>query len=402
MNTNEIMIRGARNRAEFDAMMKSASVTFNVHIDNFIYLNRESPDFKLKNTRLCFAGGELAGGLDVLKRSTDIQGVSVPTGAVADVHLKKEHRGKGLGLALLDDAVDYMKGEGCVFSMLCSDRHGFYGRYGWRMVPVPRYLLDASTPLFPVPARYRAEKTELDYSLELLSEIIATGPECYTGCFVRGRAYKASLPRWIHVRDYSCYTAYEGEKPVAVCLLSKDPGAKTMWIHECRNRAGHDEAPKNLLRSALAETRRHRAMNLAGDLPETHPMAIKIMLLGGYRSATTDIMASILDLDKLMRLLRPSFEKKLKRARGRVPAGCYALNIADCGTVAFDWDGQALGLPERTEDAGANANDIELSEFIMRLMGVSRFHGKEYTRLNPLFETLLSPGDFIFWGIDRF
>ncbi len=402
MTGNNTYIRSAVSRSEFDLMVKSSAEAFGVGENDFFYINTKSPGFKLSNTRLYIVDDNIVGGLNILKRYINIAGVPVPTGAIADVHIKRAHRKKGYGLDLLADAVEYMKKEGYLFSLLCSDKHSFYGAHGWRMIPVPQYMLDASTPLFPVPDRYTVRRTALNYSLELLREISAANKMKYSGCFTRNKAYADSLPKWVFIRNYICFTAFEDDRPVAVCFIRKDKKTKIMWIHECRNLAGHDEAPKNLLRAALAETRRRRLKTLAGDLPETHPLAVKIALLGGCRTITRDIMGKILDLNKLVEKLEHVFENDLRSHHHTIEDGRYGLNISGCGSIALEWQNRNLSIININKCKTLEIKEIDQSEFVMRLLGVSGFHGINYTELNPLFETLLAPRDFIFWGLDRF
>ena len=74
--------------------------------------------------------GEVCGHALVIPRSIGVCGVPTPAGIIAYVAVRGDCRGKGLGTALVEDAIDYLRKRGALVSHL-SGAPSFYRRFGF-------------------------------------------------------------------------------------------------------------------------------------------------------------------------------------------------------------------------------------------------------------------------------
>lgn len=378
-------------------MTRLAGRSFGKSPDYFYGTSINSPGYEIADTRLALIDGKMAASLNILSREILIDGIAVPVGGVADVNCAEEHRRTGIATALLEDSINHIKKNGFLLSLLFADKHDFYGRLGWRIVPRPRYILDSSRPPFLVPARYHVENAELSAGIELLKKMSEWSSPEYCGAVLRTEEYWRGFGKWYPFRNPVAHVAFEKETPVAVCLIQTYGNA--VRIMECRYEMGHAESPKNLLLSALELAAQTGAGEVTAVMPETHPIAVKIILLGGRRESKTNLMGKIIDLEGLMRRLSPVFEKRLQKAG--IDNGDWGLEVQGVGTIGFKLKNGRLRV-SRSGVAGEGFVSIEQGEFIMRLLGVSGFHGLKYKSLPAFFEAMLAPQDFVFWDADGF
>ncbi|MFC1474573.1 GNAT family N-acetyltransferase [bacterium] len=397
LKNRKLEIRGARSWKEHEIMVDNAATAFGIDRDSFYFMSKYSPGYRFEDTRLSLLDGEIIGALNILRRKVNIRGAIVDAGCIADVHIKKEYRGGGYALRLLEDAIAYMKSEGMVVSLLFSNKHGFYGKLGWRRIIMSKYVLEAETEMFPVPDRYRVRRIGLGESIELLRKICEETKDENSGQVHRDASYWRSVPKWCFVREPICYAALEDEEVVAVCMLRKKFG--TIWMHECRNLPGHDESPKNLLREALKEAKKRRLDSVTGMLPETSPVAVKIILLGGRREFNTDLMGLILDPKSLMEKMTPYLRRKVKEKTlyKKVKETVVVPGIGSFEIVIRNAKLEKTG--SGTRKAGI---EIDSGDFINMLFGTPRFSGCISGGVEDLVNDLLEPDDFNFWQMDRF
>jgi len=397
-----LKVRGARRHKEFETVVRNAAVAFvdeNATEELFRTMNVHSPGRSLADTRIGLLDGEIACALNVMRRALVVDGVSIPFGGIADVHVNESYRGRGYGLEVLSDAIGYMKKSGMLLSFLFSDKHGFYGKLDWSSIPRSSFVLDTSTSDFLVPNRYTVRRARVDTALRILRYMCDAEEGKYTGCVDRTGDYWDSMHKWYFTRNPSCYCAYEGKQPVAVCMLEKH--RKTLHFHECRNAAGHDESPKNLVLAALCEARERGLSFTGGVLPETHPVAVKIILLGGWKETDVDLMGRINDFPALAKELCPVFEKRIGR-RNLFRDGRYRLELEGKGRVDFVLAGGRLKAGPARGGRPAGRLSMGSCEFLTRIMGISGFHGRYETEPDGFFGAVLRPSESVFWNADRF
>lgn len=82
----------------------------------------------------------LLGVLRIVKRDLLIDGIPIKAGFVTSVAVHPDWRGKGIGIALVKDAVDLLANRGCVLAGVHGRRavDGFYPKFGYH--PVGRYI----------------------------------------------------------------------------------------------------------------------------------------------------------------------------------------------------------------------------------------------------------------------
>lgn len=301
-NNSDIEIRGAKSKREFMDTVKNAARSFGCHEKAFINSNIEFPGFKLENARLLISKGLIVSSINIQKRIIDVNSGTLQAGCVADVNTLPEYRNKGYGSLLLEDALNYMKKRGDDISLLFTSKYGYYGRYGWVSVPRARYYLESEKAGILVPERYRTKMVNARTATGLLKSLYKNPSADYCGGVKRNDVYWKKLPEFHDSRNSVYITAYEGSAVVAIAVLviHKD----CVRIYECVNLTGHDEAPKNLLNEALIVAKDEGIEYLHATLPETHPMAVKIMLLGGVKDVDNELMLKVINPEKVTTLIK--------------------------------------------------------------------------------------------------
>ena len=92
------------------------------------YLNRETE----LGWFLCLDDGAIVGGLGVIEN--DFHDRKDLTPNVCAVYTEESHRCRGIAGALLNMAVEDLRGKGIFPAYLVTDHTGFYERYGWEFL----------------------------------------------------------------------------------------------------------------------------------------------------------------------------------------------------------------------------------------------------------------------------
>lgn len=105
----------------------------------------DDPTFEDRNVHVALDAGRLVSCVQVFPRPIWIRGVAVPMGGVGTVYTDPGYRRRGLGEALLLRAVEAMRRDGMLLSLLFAGRLHWYGRLGWTSRPVDTWLLRAAS-----------------------------------------------------------------------------------------------------------------------------------------------------------------------------------------------------------------------------------------------------------------
>jgi GNAT superfamily N-acetyltransferase len=89
---------------------------------------------------LCWVGDEVAGHAGIVPRTVEVAGRPIAVGGISGVWTAAEHRGRGVGQAVMVAAASFMRDQlGVSFGLLLCrpELEPFYARLGWRAVPGP-------------------------------------------------------------------------------------------------------------------------------------------------------------------------------------------------------------------------------------------------------------------------
>lgn len=203
-----------------------------------------------------------------------VAGAAVPAGLVGTVCTRERYRGRKIGSQLLRYAFAWMERRDLAISYLHTgpDRHGFYGRLGYKksVIEYPRLVLDLpSLSLSPTEAHVRpatlADARFLDH--------------LYTSCYGRSTsAWSRSTPFWerriqripkLWSKPLTFRVAGDAQ-PLAYLATDEAEGAGTVQEFACLPEA--EDLAASLLQQTLGEwqNRRFQIADLA--ISSTHPL----------------------------------------------------------------------------------------------------------------------------------
>jgi len=115
----------------------------------------DDPTFRDENVWVAEEGGRLVSCAQVFPRALHVRGIPVPTGGIGSVYTRPEARGRGVAGALLGHAVEDMRRQGFLLSLLFASRKEFYTRLGWTQWVGTRTILRPEKPVPAAPAGLR-------------------------------------------------------------------------------------------------------------------------------------------------------------------------------------------------------------------------------------------------------
>jgi GNAT superfamily N-acetyltransferase len=271
-------VRGPRDGGEYEEMLTVVARGFGHPVDAVRRRFERHPPYKLEGSRVVFVDGRMVsvvhvhelqvrsrGGslrlswdamprVSLLPGATSAAGASWPEeteppwllGGVGEVATLPEHRHQGYATLALRDAIGYMEGLGCRFSMLFTGQQPFYERLGWRPYPIAYLTFDPQKTVLP---KGRANVTirEMDWEPDLpaLERIYQEYNRDKVGPLLRTEAYwrEATSPRR---RSGSSWTALRRKEPVAYLW-----GAAELRILELPHLPEEEAAARALLLHAL-------------------------------------------------------------------------------------------------------------------------------------------------------
>lgn len=102
--------------------------------DFFYHLLVNEPNLNPEQLRLLWIDDRIAATVLVAKREMNSGNGSLVLGGIGDVAVHPDFRGKGLSIAILQNAVDYMIANGYDVSTLYSGHEGLYEKVGYQRI----------------------------------------------------------------------------------------------------------------------------------------------------------------------------------------------------------------------------------------------------------------------------
>lgn len=137
--TASIELRPAENITEVERTAEIAAAAFPDRTESFFRARSvDVPFLPIENSLLVIVDGTIVSSLQIHERKCDFGEYSVTIGAIGNVATLPEYRGNGYASKLLNYSVEFLEEKQYAFSILRSELHDFYARFGWEVLPFKR------------------------------------------------------------------------------------------------------------------------------------------------------------------------------------------------------------------------------------------------------------------------
>jgi len=240
--------------------------------------------FRLRHGRVAVRDGRVVGYVRIFARTMMVRGRPVAVGGIGSVATEAAYGSRGIGTALLEDAIAQMRREGMQASFLFTGIPGFYERLGYRIVREPQFDLEAAActgishaGLWDVRAMRDGDERRL---LAIYRRAIAGS----TGAVVRTLRTWRDARTWLDEDTGGCFVAERSSVPVA--YLRSRQRTYGRQILEAESAPGHEGAVAALV-SAVGRRAMEHGEQVVSLAPDGHPLATALRSVGA--SETTDV-----------------------------------------------------------------------------------------------------------------
>ncbi|HEX3074135.1 MAG TPA: GNAT family N-acetyltransferase [Ignavibacteriales bacterium] len=185
------VIRGLKKPSELKKLYSFYPKVFKkTPLDFFVRRIENDPYLQLGDIRIAEENNEIASSITVVRRKMYWGSENISFGGIGNVSSLPEKRGTGIASAVMNDAIEYMKGMDLNVSILFTGINPFYEKF--RFVTVPAHIMR-----FEMLKKYESEYTVRNFSYADLEKVSAIYKEFNADLFgpvVRDTAYwKANL-----------------------------------------------------------------------------------------------------------------------------------------------------------------------------------------------------------------
>jgi predicted acetyltransferase len=180
----------------------------------------DAPGLPLENTLLVEVDDRLAGALQIYERQVSVGDGTVTAGAIGNVHVLPEFRGRGRSKDLLAFAHDFMVERGYAFSILGAGVPELYEKAGWTPLPYEATEIQSSDSISGETASGRFRSYDHPVDLPAVSECYREAHGQVTGRFRR--------PSWLW-REWIFGSETEVLNPDQIRVYEED-GSVTGYI----------------------------------------------------------------------------------------------------------------------------------------------------------------------------
>lgn len=174
--------------------------------DNLYYLTGD-PGYRHERTRLILEGRRPVGVLQIFERRVRWEDGSKRVGCVANLTVHPTRRRRGYASKLLEDAVNYMRGEGFEYSLLFTRIPEFYERLGWRRIPLT-LLSGTLKNRFETRLKGVVRRMRVDADLKPLVNLYSRFNRGRWGTVVRTERLWRSELKWLFDEDLNRFMVY--------------------------------------------------------------------------------------------------------------------------------------------------------------------------------------------------
>lgn len=393
-------LRGAK-QDETDKVLDYLAEFMDAPREYFARIYRNFPQNVPENSRIVLRRGQIVAHVHAFPIDFWMNGVRVPAMMIGDVSTHPDHRRKGLGRLLLEDACRHgRKRHGATFAFLKSGVTHFYQAAGWDVLPMRSFSVDVSA--FDVAAEAARSdptwaKVMKRYVVRRFERAEETDKVAHVHeDFNRGRSL-AVIRSADHWHRHFCWTSHhEIESLFLVAQLGGDivaySRANDRQLTEQCYLSGHEPAALALFESTIRQLGRRRAERFEVLIPEDHCLW---RLLGGApntesRECRLHWLRQI-DWSAMFECFRDAFNERLERA-----------GLGAERPVTLSLGGQSVRLPsaERVEPEKPDLELSQLDSFRLVTGTVRCSTLTEDAQLGRLLDCLFEPCSPIFWPMD--
>jgi GNAT superfamily N-acetyltransferase len=351
-------IRPPDTEAEFDAFFRLATATFirmsptAVAAADWRRYLETAPWFHHSNVRGAFLGQTYLGGYLIEERTLHLGSSRLRAGCIGAVVTHSEHRRRGIGSAMMRDALGYARSRGHSF-LLLNGAAGFYDPFGFIDVfDATEHSIGRAEILAQPPGPIEVRRATVDDAPQIL-DLYRRHHEPYAGSFERTLEAQQHQIRFAQTVDPAAYHRRDG-LGYAPPVVATDRGVVCGYLVNpwgplpaFGSEVAADTWPAAL---ALLQHDAHRydtlpepPDDLRWPLPPDSPtyyhladhLTLRSLALhrphGGW-------MASLIDVEEVLRALLPEWEE-----RHCAQAGAW------CGSLVLAVDDRSWGLVVRQD-----------------------------------------------------
>lgn len=318
------------------------------------------------DSRVVLVDGEIASHVRNYHRVVRWGSGTIHCGGMGDVFTHPDHRRRGYGLRLLEDAVEQYDGWGCGVSMILSGVFEFYRAGGWERFPTYSFSVDVRPEWIPVSSDYRVRRFDRFQDLERVADIYEAYNRNCPLTLVRDREYWRRHFTW--TRRCSEQAFYVAEADGVVVAYMRGDGVNVI---ETGYLDGHIDAAFTLLEAEMRLARSRTAREMSIQLPPQEPMVEFLKQLRTSTRLSETTLLRIVSLTRMLEALAPDFESRLKACDHPTPPE---------GSLAFDSGGYQATLTVKNgrvsvaAGLGAGAEVLALSQ--RQLFGLTAGSGE--------------------------
>ena len=389
-------IRGARPE-EIPAVTAFAESVFRISREYFLARYRHYPGALAEHSRLVVRGKEYVAHQRLYRHDLGFAGSSVRAWAVGDVCTSEGQRRMGLGFALLEDCIRYVRAQGAALCLIRAGLHDFYCQAGWEIMPLPSCWVNIQA--FPLESLsdggYLTRTFEPERDLWAVAEVHRRFNVGRSLVRQRDGYFWAKMPLWCPWQQgLGFQVAEHAGLPVAYGRIWDASLGELCYL------PGHEQGAAALLTSflRLARARQDSAVRLT--LPADHALWPALAGLPGVESQPSR--------STLLRLvsLRALFEQTLDGLSARLRASSHEL----AASLTVRCQGEEVTLVPRSgclSLSGTRASRVaELTQRQLLHLGAGLAQPRELLAgqvgedMLADLSALFPPGNPIYWNAD--
>jgi GNAT superfamily N-acetyltransferase len=388
-----IEVRGARPD-EIPDVLEMVPRVMGAPSEYFASVWRNSPGSKPEHSRLILLDGRYVSHIRLHDRTIRIGYSTIRQGGVADVCTLPEHRRKGYGRRLLEDAASYFLREGYDLSIIISGVFYFYCNCGYERYPLVRYKVKVDSSTLSKPYGYHVRRFERGNDLAAVADIYDSYNSGRPLTCVRSYEYWRRHFWWIRREtEDGFYVAEHNERIVGYIRNGPSSTLEIGYLPD------HDQAAVALFEATMRLMAKRRQEWITLTLPSDEPLLSLIKERFEVEEQTYETtLVRIINLPQLLRKLSRHMTLKLAEMGydGEVRLGIRigehegGLIVEGCKVTALDH------IPE-----GAEVIETNQSEF-MKLITNNDFEPQieMSPEVEEMFKVAAPDKKPIFWPID--
>ena len=213
---------------------------------------KNDPALQLQDTRVLLESGKIRACVRVYFRDIYCQGEIIKIGGIGDVGTDPPHQHRGYASQLMEDAIQYMRNNGVLLSLLFTRINPFYHAFGY--MDLPTQSVEAEPPQSRFKIEYRTAELETD--LTELQKLYSDYNRKKTGPVVRDVHYWKQQMKFPRI-DPGLFWVIE-EKGSIRCYIRGKIETDYLKIQEWAHRPNEKEHILNLIQEMAGVTHKKK------------------------------------------------------------------------------------------------------------------------------------------------